>query len=121
MPTAKRKPGAKKMVASEPEPEPEPEPVVGVICTPPALFPAIASVRTHSYCSIVCPHLELTCIRLAVRQLQQEQKMENSEEEAWDTYLMRILPWVALWYTLGYQIPNEFPDLHPNIKGEFDV
>ena len=46
--------------------------------------------------------------------------MENSEEEAWDTYLMRILPWVALWYTLGYQIPNEFPDLHPNIKGEFD-
>ena len=42
------------------------------------------------------------------------------EEEAWDTYLMRILPWAALWYTLGYRIPNDFPDMHPHIKREFD-
>ena len=40
------------------------------------------------------------------------------EEEAWDTYIMRILPWAALWYTLGYRIPNDFPDMDTNMKGE---
>jgi hypothetical protein len=48
------------------------------------------------------------------------QEADAEEEEAWDTYIMRILPWGALWYTLGYRIPNDFPDMDTNMKGETD-
>eukprot|EP01043_Picozoa_sp_COSAG02_P031740 COSAG02_NODE_2085_length_9885_cov_9.743946_2_plen_63_part_00 len=52
---------------------------------------------------------------------EQEQEHRDVEEESWDSWGRRIAPWAVLWYVLGYQIPNDFPDLNPNIKRELDL